>query len=239
MSEEAVPQNPGVEVERVPVVLGPEEVRGGGVLQVGRRPPQRGVAVGRHAQRVVVVVVVHRLREHQLRVRVQGPALRRLVAVHEGLRGGAGVGVAEEGRGADRLLRGRGGALLAHQGLDGEAAFSRRRRRKHGALVARSPGRSLASRTPVGEKSAESAWDLTSASGSPEVDPPFLSETHDDEVVRGAGGWRCLVWRGLAGWLARAPSDVVTAVPACLRESSQIHPGESRALSPTRQCAPV
>jgi hypothetical protein len=119
VAEEPITEHPGVEVERVPV-LGPEEVRGSGVLQVGR-PPQWVVAMGRHTQRVVVV---HRLRENELRVRVQGPALRRLVPVHEGLRGGAVVRVAE-GRGADGLLRGRG-ALLGHQGLDGEAAFSRR-----------------------------------------------------------------------------------------------------------------
>ena len=189
MSEEAVPQHPGVEVQRVPVLRGAEEVRGGGgggVLQAGVRGP-----VGRQAQRVVVVVVVvgvHRLREHELRVGVQrGPGLRRRVPAHEGLRGGGGVRVAERG-GADGLLRG-GGALLPHQGLDGEAAFSRRRR-KHGALAQRS-GTQPHELLVGGEKAR--GW-----SG-----PPLRSLGHREEERRGAARAGLLA----GGRAARAPTD--------------------------------
>lgn len=135
MAEEAVPQDPGVEVQRVPVLGAEEGVRGlqrGGAQLVRRVHGQRGV--------------VHCLGEHKL-----GPTVERAAgargggggggsgeAAHEGRLGRAGVRVIER-RGPEWLLRGgrrqgmgagapaasapAGAAVLGYQGLDGKAAF--------------------------------------------------------------------------------------------------------------------
>lgn len=89
MSKEAVPQDPGVEVERVPL-LRTKEVR---VLQVGAPQLVRSHRQGR---------VAHGLGEHQLRALVQRPGRGSLVSVHQRVRGRAGVA---EGRGAEGLVR--------------------------------------------------------------------------------------------------------------------------------------
>lgn len=69
VSEEPVPEDPGVEVERVPV-LRPEEVR---MLQVGASELVRS-----HGQRGVA----HGLGEHQLRALVERPGRGSLVRAH-------------------------------------------------------------------------------------------------------------------------------------------------------------
>lgn len=110
MSKEAVPEDPGVEVERVPV-LGAEEVR---MLQVGASQ-----LVGGHGERRVA----HALREHELGALVERPGRGGRVGAHQGVSARAGVA---QRRGADGLL-GAQGALFGDQGLDCEAALPRRR----------------------------------------------------------------------------------------------------------------
>lgn len=69
MSKEPVPQDPGVEVERVPVLRAKEVW----VLEVGAAELVRG-----HGE----WWVAHRLREYQLGALVEGAGRRSLVAVH-------------------------------------------------------------------------------------------------------------------------------------------------------------
>ena len=129
VAEEAVPQHPGIEVQRVPVLGAEEGMRG---LQRGGAQLVRRV----HGQRVVV----HGLGEYELGTAVERAAGARGggEAAHEGRFGCAGVRIIER-RGPERLLRGgrrqgmgacaaaasapSSAAVLGHQRLDGKAAL--------------------------------------------------------------------------------------------------------------------